>query len=256
MDCSRDREPAMTTGNPGRGASEFVNERTLDFTRPEERRKQSEALADVRGRLGREHDLVIAGSRLKGPSTFRSLNPSRPSEVVGVFQSASPEQAAQAVEAAAAAFERWKRVPPAERADLVFRLADLLRRRRHEANAWMILEAGKTWPEADADTAEAIDFCEFYAREALRYAEPQPLTRIPGEENALRYLPLGVGAVIPPWNFPCAILAGMTTAAVVTGNTVVLKPSSDSPAVAAFVMELLEQAGLPPGVGNIVTGSG
>jgi len=120
----------------------------------------------------------------------------------------------------------------------------------------MILEVGKSWAEADADTAETIDFCEFYGREALRYAGPQPLVRIPGEDNELRYIPLGVGAVIPPWNFPCAIMAGMTTASLVTGNAVVLKPSSDSPAVAAFFVEILREAGLPPGVVNFVTGSG
>jgi 1-pyrroline-5-carboxylate dehydrogenase len=160
------------------------------------------------------------------------------------------------VEAASEAFNRWKCEPAARRADVLFRAAQILREKRFECNAWMIFEVGKSFAEADADTAEAIDFCEFYAREALRYAAPQPLTRIPGEENELRYLPLGVGAIIPPWNFPCAILVGMTTAALVTGNTVVLKPSSDSPAVASFVMQVLEEAGLPPGIVNLVTGSG
>ena len=120
---------------------------------------------------------------------------------------------------------------------MLFRAAALLRARRFENNAWMILETGKTWVEADADTAEAIDFCEFYGREALRYAGPQPLTKLEGEDNELRYIPLGVGAVIPPWNFPCAIMVGMTTAALVTGNTVVLKPSSDSPGDCRFFYE-------------------
>jgi 1-pyrroline-5-carboxylate dehydrogenase len=120
----------------------------------------------------------------------------------------------------------------------------------------MIYEVGKTWAEADGDTAEAIDFCEFYAREMLRYAGGQPLTKIQGEDNRLEYIPLGVGCVIPPWNFPLAIMAGMTVAAAVTGNTVVLKPSSDAPAIAYKFYEILEEAGLPAGVVNFMTGSG
>ncbi|HYX40173.1 MAG TPA: L-glutamate gamma-semialdehyde dehydrogenase, partial [Pyrinomonadaceae bacterium] len=145
---------------------------------------------------------------------------------------------------------------PQQRAELLFRVAQLLRERRHEMSAWMVYEVAKTWPEADGDTAEAIDFCEFYAREMLRYAAPQPLVQISGEENELRYLPLGVGVVIPPWNFPLAIMAGMTVASFVTGNTVVLKPSSDAPVIAYKFFELLEEAGLPPGVVNFMTGSG
>jgi 1-pyrroline-5-carboxylate dehydrogenase len=225
---------------------EFRNEPLLDFTRDENRKRQAEGLERVRRQLGREYDLVIGGKRLKSPEKFKSINPSNTREVIGVFEGATREQAA----------ESWKRVPAEERAGVLFRTAELLRQRRFESNAWLILEVGKSWPEADADTAEAIDFCEFYGREALRYAAPQPLTRVPGEHNDLKYIPLGVGAVIPPWNFPCAILAGMTTAAIVTGNTVALKPSSDSPAVAAFFVELLEGAGIPPGVVNLVTGSG
>ncbi len=236
--------------------SEFKNEPTLDFNEESNRRKQFEALELVQSRLGCEYDLIIGDEHLKSPSTFKSINPGNKSQVIGVFQTATAEQAIFAIDVAGAAFQSWKRVAAQDRADLLFRTAGLLRARRFECNAWMILEVGKSWAEAEADTAEAIDFCEFYAREALRYAGPQPLTRIPGEDNELRYIPLGVGAVIPPWNFPCAILAGMTTAAIVTGNTVVLKPSSDSPAVAAFFMDVLREAGLPPGVVNFVTGSG
>ncbi len=235
---------------------EFKNEPMLDFSQETNRQKQMEALQFVQCELGREYDLILGGERLKAPRTFTSINPGRKTEVVGTFQSASVEQACKAVEVAAAAFETWKRVPAAERADLLLRCSAILRERRFESNAWMICEVGKSWAEADADTAEAIDFLEFYAREALRYAGPQPMTRFPGEENELRYLPLGVGAVIPPWNFPCAIMVGMTTAAIVTGNTVVLKPSSDAPAIAAFFMRILEQAGMPAGVVNFVTGSG
>jgi 1-pyrroline-5-carboxylate dehydrogenase len=236
--------------------AEFRNESVLDFSNESNRKKQSDALALVQSQLGREHELIIGNERVKSSQTFKSFNPSKKSEVVGVFQSATPEHADHAIDVAAQTFEKWRRVPAQERADILFRTAAILRARRFEHNAWMIYEVGKTWIEADADTAEAIDFCEFYAREALRYAGPQPLTPLAGEDNELRYIPLGVGAVIPPWNFPGAILVGMTTAALVTGNTVVLKPSSDSPAIGTFFMSLLKEAGLPPGVVNFITGSG
>jgi 1-pyrroline-5-carboxylate dehydrogenase len=235
---------------------EFKNEPVLNFDTPANKKRQLDALKLVQSQLGREYDLIIGSERLKGSRTFASKNPSRKSQVIGTFQSASADQAIQAVEVASETFAKWSRVPVEERAELLFKAARLLRERRFENNAWMILEVGKSWAEADADTAEAIDFCEFYGREALRYGGPQPLTRISGEENELQYIPLGVGAVIPPWNFPCAILVGMTTASIVTGNTVVLKPSSDSPAIAAFFMDILFAAGLPPGVVNFLTGSG
>ena len=235
---------------------EFKNEPVLDFAQESTRRGQWDALELVQSQLGREYDLIIGDQHLKVSTKFTSINPSKRSEVIGVFQEGMPEHAARAVEAAYETYQTWKRASARERAEILFRAANLLRKRRFECNAWMILEVGKSWAEADADTAETIDFCEFYGREALRYAGPQPLVRIPGEDNELRYIPLGVGAVIPPWNFPCAIMAGMTTASLVTGNTVVLKPSSDSPAVAAFFVEILREAGLPPGVVNFVTGSG
>jgi len=235
---------------------EFKNEPVLDFAQESTHRKQRDALELVQSQLGREYDLIIGDQHLKVSTKFTSINPSKRSEVIGVFQEGMPEHAARAVEAAYETYQTWKRASARERAEILFRAASLLRKRRFECNAWMILEVGKSWAEADADTAETIDFCEFYGREALRYAGPQPLVRIPGENNELRYIPLGVGAVIPPWNFPCAIMAGMTTASLVTGNTVVLKPSSDSPAVAAFFVEILREAGLPPGVVNFVTGSG
>ncbi len=235
---------------------EFKNEPGLDFAQESTHRKQRDGLELVQSQVGREYDLIIGDQHLKASAKFTSINPSKRSEVIGVFQEGMPEHAARAVEAAYETYQTWKRASARERAEILFRAANLLRKRRFECNAWMILEVGKSWAEADADTAETIDFCEFYGREALRYAGPQPLVRIPGEDNELRYIPLGVGAVIPPWNFPCAIMAGMTTASLVTGNTVVLKPSSDSPAVAAFFVEILREAGLPPGVVNFVTGSG
>ena len=144
----------------------------------------------------------------------------------------------------------------AKRADYLFKAAKLMRQRKHEFSAVMIYEVGKTWPEADADTAEAIDFLEFYAREILRYSGKQPITKIPGEKNELRYIPLGVGIMLPPWNFALAILTGMTSAAVVAGNTVVLKPSSDSPLTGWMFFNLMREVGLPTGVINFLTGSG
>ena len=228
----------------------------LDFSRPENRAAFDAALTAVRGQLGTEHPLVIGGERLKGERTFESRNPSRPSQVVGRFASASREQAAQAVEAAMRAFATWSRTPARERVAILLEAAARMRQRRHTFSAWMVLEVGKSWAEADADTAEAIDFMEFYAREMLRYDAPQPVTQLPGEKDALVYVPLGVGAIIPPWNFPLAICVGMTSAAIVAGNTVVVKPSSDAPAIAWEFFTLMEEVGLPPGVFNFVTGGG
>jgi 1-pyrroline-5-carboxylate dehydrogenase len=235
---------------------EFRNEPFTDFSKEENARAMREAIAQVKSELGREYPLVIGGERIKTGRTFDSLNPANKTEAVGQFQKATEELARAAVERANEAFQTWRNVLPQQRADLLFRVASLLRERRHYFSAWMIHEVAKTWPEADADTAEAIDFCEFYAREMLRYAAPHPLTKVEGEENRLEYIPLGVGVVIPPWNFPLAIMAGMTVASFVTGNTVVLKPSSDAPAIAYKFFELLEEAGMPPGVVNFMTGSG
>jgi 1-pyrroline-5-carboxylate dehydrogenase len=236
--------------------AEFTNEPLTDFSKPENRNAFQSALARVQGELGREHPLVIGGEKVKIGKTFDSLNPSLPSQVVGRFQAATPREAEMAVTAAEKAFETWKRETPARRADILIRTAAILREKKHEFSAWMVVEEGKTWPEADGDTAEAIDFCEFYAREALRYGGAQPITPYPAERNELRYIPLGVGLAIPPWNFPLAIMAGMTVAAAVTGNTVILKPSSDAPAVAWRFMQALEEAGMPPGVVNFLTGRG
>jgi len=236
--------------------NEFRNESFTDFGREENARAMREALGRVRGELGRDYPLVIGGERIMTGRTFESFNPANKTQVVGRFQKATEELARLAVERASETFKTWSRTPAEERAALLFRVADLLRERRHQMSAWMVYEVAKTWAEADGDTAEAIDFCDFYAREMLRYAGPQPLVKIEGEENRLEYIPLGVGVVIPPWNFPLAIMAGMTVASVVTGNTVVLKPSSDAPTIAYKFFELLEEAGLPPGVVNFTTGSG
>src|SRR5215207_6916670 len=236
--------------------AEFRNEPFTDFTKEENAQAMRDAIEKVRAQLGREYPLVIGGERIATGNMLDSFNPANRTQLVGRFNKATRELASRAVEEAAKAFETWKNVPAADRAALLFRVAEIMRKRKHELSAWMIHEVAKTWPEADGDTAEAIDFCEFYAREMLRYAGEQPLVHIPGEQNQLEYLPLGVGAVIPPWNFPLAIMCGMTVASVVTGNTVVLKPSSDAPAIAYKFFELLEEAGMPPGVVNFMTGSG
>jgi 1-pyrroline-5-carboxylate dehydrogenase len=166
------------------------------------------------------------------------------------------EQATQAIDAAAAAFESWAKVPVEKRADFLFKLADLMRQRKFELEAWLVYEVSKTWPEADADVAELIDFVDYYAVQMLKLAGPQPVVPYPGEKNELRYIPLGVGVVIPPWNFPAAIMGGMTAAAIVAGNTVVLKPASTSPTIAAVFIDLLREIGIPDGVVNFVPGPG
>src|SRR5271169_3322669 len=232
------------------------NETFVDFSKEENVRKMRSAIEKVRGQLGREYDLIIGGKRLKTSDKIRSINPAKPSQVVGVHQKAGKEHVEPAVQAASQAFGHWSRTSVEERAGLLFRTAELLRERKFEFMAWLVFEVSKNWAEADADIAETIDFCDYYAREALRLSKVQTDVQLPGERDSLRYIPLGVGAVIPPWNFPCAIMAGMTLASIVSGNTVILKPSSDSPTIAAKFIELLEEAGMPEGVVNFCPGAG
>ena len=236
--------------------SDFKNEPLTDFGRPENRKAMLAALERVKGELGRTHPIVIGGERQSAPKSFTRMNPSRPSQAVGTFPLASAEQAQQAIAAAGAAFVTWRIVSAEDRSNCLFRAAARMRDRKHEFSALMVYEVGKNFAEADADTAEAIDFLEFYGRENLRYGAPQPVTPVAGEKNELVYIPLGAGAVIPPWNFPLAIMVGMTSAAIVTGNTVVLKPASDSPTIAWRFFELMEEVGLPKGVLNFLPGSG
>src|SRR5439155_3407068 len=235
---------------------EFHSAAMLDYSRSDVETGMREALGQVRSKFGATYPLVIGGKRITTKETFQSKNPANPSECVGNFSKATVEHVNDAVLAAEKAFESWRWMPSEERANVLLRAAGLLRRRRHDMNATMVLEVGKNWTEADGDTAEAIDFCEFYAREMMRWGGPQPLTPNPGENNELVYIPLGVGVVIPPWNFPCAIAMGMTAATIVTGNTAVLKPSSDSPLVAWKLFEILEEAGVPAGVLNFLPGPG
>ncbi len=234
----------------------FVNEPFLDFSNPEIKREQQAALEAVEARLGHEYDLVIGGKRIQTTAKITSVNPARPAQVVGIHQAAGPEHAPAAMAAAQAAFPGWAATPVQTRVEYLLRAAELIRERKYLFNSWLTFEAGKNWAEADADTAECIDFLEFYAREALRLDAATTPIQLPGEHNTLRYVPLGVGAVIPPWNFPFAIMAGMTAAAIVTGNTVILKPSVDAPTVAAVFFALLEEIGLPDGVVNFCPGEG
>jgi len=214
------------------------------------------ALDFVASRLGREYALIIGGERLSTNDKIRSINPARPAEIVAIHQKADASHADIAMSAALRAFESWSRTSVEERASLLLGAAAIIRQKKFEFMAWLTYEVGKNWAEADADVGETIDFLEFYAREALRLAQSVPPIQYPGERNELLYIPLGVGAVIPPWNFAFAIMAGMTAAAIVTGNTVILKPSSDSPTIAARFVEVLEEAGMPDGVVNFCPGSG
>ncbi len=236
----------------------FKNEPCADFSDERNAQAMLGALEQIAAQLGREYPVVIGGERYTTGDLHDSLNPSQFSQVVGRVHHANRELADKAIDAAWQAFETWKNVPAEHRANYLFKAVAEMRRRKNELNAWMVYEVGKSWAEAEADTAEAIDFMEFYARQALRYDAPQPLTPSPlkDEVNELKYIPLGVGIVIPPWNFPLAIMAGMATAAIVTGNTVIVKPSHDSPIIAAKFVELMEETGLPPGVINFMPGDG
>ncbi len=234
----------------------FVNEPFYDFSDADHKRDMQAALAAVAAELGHEYDLVIAGHRIRTGDKLTSTNPARPAQVVGIHQLAEAEHAPAAVAAAVAAFATWSRSPLQQRVDLLLEVSRLIKLRKMTFCAWLTYEVGKNWSEADADVSECIDFLEFYAREALRLDGATTPIQFPGERNAFRYIPLGAGAVIPPWNFPFAIMAGMTAAAIVTGNTVVLKPSIDAPTIAAKFFSLLEEAGMPAGVVNFCPGAG
>lgn len=241
-----------------RTLDEFRNEPFTDFSRPENAEAMRAAIEKVSADFSREYPIVINGEKINLESKFQSFDPANKTQAVGTFSEGDTDAqnlVNKAIDAASEAFKTWKNVPVAERAEYLFKAAKIIRERKHEFSAVMVMEVAKTWAEADGDTAEAIDFLEFYGLEMLRWAEKQPITPYAGEDNRFEYIPLGVGAVIPPWNFPLAIMAGMTMAAVVAGNTVVLKPSSDSPLIAAKFVEVLEEVGLPNGVVNFITGS-
>src|SRR5260221_707519 len=234
----------------------FVNTALTDFSQSENVRAQHAALSQVESEMGRTFPLIIGGERITAPETFSSINPAHPDQAVAHFAQATVDHVHRAVDAAWHAFQSWQYTPASQRVGYLLRAAEVLRARRFYFNALEIYEVGKSWVEADADVAEAIDFLEFYAREALRLAEPQPLVHLAEEANALTYIPLGVGAVIPPWNFPGAIMIGLTSSALVAGNTVILKPASTAAWIAARFVDLLEEVGVPAGVVNFLPGPG
>jgi RHH-type proline utilization regulon transcriptional repressor/proline dehydrogenase/delta 1-pyrroline-5-carboxylate dehydrogenase len=229
------------------GMQEFRNEPQRDFAQPDSRVAMQQALETVRSQLGKQWTSSSAGQRLTGP-LIESRNPGRPDEVVGRLPGASSADVEQAVRLAVQAGESWRTTTSERRADILRAAASLMRRRRDELAAWEILECGKPWREADADLAEAIDFLEFYAADWLRLASTRRLGQEPGELNQRFYSPRGVTAVIAPWNFPLAIPTGMVSAAIVTGNPVIFKPSERSPMMGHWLTEILREAGVPEGV--------
>ena len=234
----------------------FQNSPFTDFSQEKNIKAQLTAIKKVSGELGQTYPLLIGKKRITRKETFSSVNPANPYEVIGYFAKASSMDVEVAITEAAGAFLVWKKTSAIERSGYLLAAADLLSERRFYFNAWLMYEAGKTWVEADADTAEAIDFLEFYAREIVRLDDSYALTPVAGEKNIISYIPLGVGVVIPPWNFPVAIMIGSTSASIGVGNAVVLKPASTAPMVAWQFIRILEEVGLPAGVVNFLTGSG
>ncbi|KAB2331657.1 MULTISPECIES: L-glutamate gamma-semialdehyde dehydrogenase [Bacillaceae] len=234
----------------------YKHEPFTDFKNEENREAYLQGLKTVESYLGQDYDLLIAGERVSTEDKIVSINPSNKEEVIGRVSKANQELAEKAMQGAVEAFKTWRKVKPETRADVLFKAAAIIRRRKHEFSALLTKEAGKPWNEADADTAEAIDFLEYYARQILSIKDGVPVNSRPNEYNRYDYIPLGVGIIISPWNFPLAIMAGTTVAAIVAGNTVLLKPASTTPVVAAKFVEVMEEAGLPAGVLNFVPGSG
>lgn len=234
---------------------DFVNEPLVDFSDETKRNAMLAGLKAVEAQLGKSYPLVVAGKRIETKNWITSVNPSRTSQVIGKAGQATAEQAKQTIEAAKKAFDTWRDVDPAKRADYLFKAANVMRSRHFEFCAWVTLESGKNWREADGEVGECIDFFDYYAKEMLRLSQWQR-REIAGEANDYVYDARGVTVVIAPWNFPLAILTGMAAAAIVAGNTVILKPSEQSVVIAAKVQELLDEIGLPPGVCNYLPGIG
>jgi len=243
---SRDLPPADSRQN-----SPLAN-----FVYPDSREKMWNAIEDMRTRLGREYPVVIGGDRIRTGKTIASINPSSPHQVVGAVVEAGIPEAERAVQAARRAFLRWSRRPIEDRAQLLERVARILDRRRYELSALEVFEVGKPWAEADGDIREAIDFCLFYAQQMRSRGRPRLTQQVLGEESYQHYWPRGVALIIAPWNFPMAILCGMVSAAVVTGNTVIMKPAEQSAVCGAMLMDIFEEAGAPPGVVNYLPGKG
>jgi 1-pyrroline-5-carboxylate dehydrogenase len=234
----------------------FANEPLSDFSNPASLAAYREALAHVRREVGTHRTLIIDGEAVETDRRIVSLNPAKPSEIIGTAAAAAPHHVDRALEAAWRAFPAWAARTAEDRAALLVNLAAAMRRRKLELAAWETLEASKNWTEAEADVAEAIDFCEYYARQALEFAKPLPIHPYPGEINQSWLQPLGAGLVLPPWNFPLAIAVGMAIGPVAAGNTVVIKPSSYTPLIGSVFMEIVASAGLPPGIINFLPGLG
>src|SRR5258708_2257811 len=245
-----------TTATAPRTLAPFANEPVSTFSTAEEQTAAKAALAKVRAELGREYPLWIAGSPHKTGDLLLSVNPSKPAEIVGKHHKADAALATRAIEDAHAFFPEYSRTPAEQRVQWATRVAAIMRERKLELDAWLVLEAGKTWYEADADVSEAIDFCEYYARQMQKMAAPEKPVQMPGERDEMISLPLGAGIIIPPWNFPLAIMTGMSVAALVTGNTIVIKPSSETPTIGAKFADILGAAGFPARSYNLCTGSG
>ncbi len=238
------------------GLIPYKNEIYLDWSDEKNVSSMKAALKDVEGQLGGSYPLVIGGKRLETDGEISSVDPSKPSRIVGKLAAATEREADMALDVASGAFESWSRTAPEARARIMLRAAAIMRRRKFEFLAWEVFEGGKPWNEADAQVAEAIDFLEYYAREMLRLKDGVEIYAIPGEESRYFYQPMGVGVVVAPWNFPTAILTGMSSAALVAGNTVIMKPSEFTSVVGAKLMEVYEEAGVPEGVVNFVPGYG
>ncbi|HEV3384723.1 MAG TPA: L-glutamate gamma-semialdehyde dehydrogenase, partial [Gemmata sp.] len=247
--------PEPHEGGRTKDEGRFHNEPLADFSRESNRDDMKAALDSVRSMLGRTYPVVIDNNPQPVAKLIDSLNPSRQTQVIGKWAAANTEQANAAVASCVKAFEGWRDTPVEDRAALLRRLAEQFRKRRFELSAWICLETGKPWRESDADVCEAIDFCEYYALEMLKLSSPQHRD-VPGEDNLYFYEPRGVAVIIAPWNFPLAILTGMTTAALVAGNTVIIKPAEQSAIIGAKLMECFLAAGVPPGVANFLPGVG
>lgn len=234
----------------------YKSEPLTDFSKKENQELYLQALKKVDSELGQEYPLIIGGERITTEEKIVSYNPANKTEVIGIVSKANQELAEKAMQVADSTFNTWKKVDPVVRAEVLFKAAAIVRRRKFELCAWLTKEAGKPWDQADGDIAEGIDFLEYYGRQMIKLKDGQPLNANPGQINKYTYIPLGVGVVISPWNFPFAIMLGTTVAAAVTGNTVLLKPASTTPVIAYKFMEILEEAGMPPGVVNFIPGSG
>lgn len=244
----------ITTTN--KDIKEYKHEPFTDFTLEENKNEFKKALEVVQAELGKDYPLVIGADSITTIEKIVSINPADKEEVIGRVSKADQELAEKAMQVALSTFNTWKKEDPEVRANILFRAADIIRRRKHEFSGYLVKEAGKPWKEADADTAEAIDFLEFYARQMVQLKDGAPVQSREGEVNKFNYIPLGVGVIISPFNFPLAIMAGTAAAAIVAGNTILLKPANNTPVIAAKFVEVMKEAGLPEGVLNYIPGSG